>query len=91
MLSGNPTSADGTDLLEALPVNYRPPSAFGRAIPTSLYFYHADPSQPRSAARSRLPLAPRAPIPLSSPPRLTLPSASWLGRGRAHVRSVGGN
>ncbi len=35
-----------TDEVELLPVNYRPPSEFGVAIPTTPNVYNADPSEP---------------------------------------------
>jgi len=34
------------DILKDLPVNYRPPSALGIAIPLSHNIYNADPSKP---------------------------------------------
>ncbi|XP_074091514.1 cation channel sperm-associated auxiliary subunit beta-like isoform X4 [Macrotis lagotis] len=37
----------GFNIIKTLPVNYRPPSTMGLAIPTTDNFYHADPSKPR--------------------------------------------
>ncbi|KAM8807305.1 cation channel sperm-associated auxiliary subunit beta [Eudromia elegans] len=37
----------GFPILKELPVNYRPPSIYGIAIPISNNFYNADPSKPR--------------------------------------------
>ncbi|XP_066480131.1 cation channel sperm-associated auxiliary subunit beta [Tiliqua scincoides] len=36
-----------SSLLKNLPVNYRPPSKLGIAVPLAENFYHADPSKPR--------------------------------------------
>jgi hypothetical protein len=45
-LSGNAVDLDGTDLVQAMPVNYRPPSTDGNgvifAIPRSPYVYNVD-------------------------------------------------
>ncbi|XP_068800216.1 cation channel sperm-associated auxiliary subunit beta [Struthio camelus] len=42
-----PRDENGFLLLKELPVNYRPPSVHGIAIPLSDNFYNADPSKPR--------------------------------------------
>ncbi|XP_012859141.1 cation channel sperm-associated protein subunit beta [Echinops telfairi] len=44
--SGNHTDEFGFNMIKTLPVNYRPPSKMGIAIPITDHFYHADPSQP---------------------------------------------
>ncbi|XP_041121983.1 cation channel sperm-associated protein subunit beta-like [Polyodon spathula] len=44
---GNPVDSMGNKLLMDLPVNYRPPSQLGIAIPVSDNIYNADPSKPR--------------------------------------------
>ena len=36
----------GDEIIKDLPVNYRPPSNAGIAIPTSAHVYNADPSKP---------------------------------------------
>jgi len=41
-------------LIINLPTNYRPPSEFGRAIPTSPNMYNADPSKPRHFDKYKL-------------------------------------
>ncbi|XP_058847487.1 cation channel sperm-associated auxiliary subunit beta-like isoform X2 [Acipenser ruthenus] len=46
-LYGNPVDSMGNKLLMDLPVNYRPPSQLGIAIPVSDNIYNADPSKPR--------------------------------------------
>lgn len=46
-LAGSALQPDGTPLLELLPVNYRPPSRLGRAIPLCDSIYNADPTQPK--------------------------------------------
>uniref|UniRef100_H0WXX7 Cation channel sperm associated auxiliary subunit beta n=1 Tax=Otolemur garnettii TaxID=30611 RepID=H0WXX7_OTOGA len=38
--------SQGFNLIKTLPINYRPPSNMGIAIPLTDNFYHADPSQP---------------------------------------------
>nr|XP_013796374.1 PREDICTED: cation channel sperm-associated protein subunit beta [Apteryx mantelli mantelli] len=42
-----PKDENGFLILKQLPVNYRPPSVHGIAIPVSDNFYNADPSKPR--------------------------------------------
>uniref|UniRef100_A0A7N4NRA6 Cation channel sperm associated auxiliary subunit beta n=1 Tax=Sarcophilus harrisii TaxID=9305 RepID=A0A7N4NRA6_SARHA len=37
----------GYNIIKTLPINYRPPSSLGIAIPTTDNFYHADPSKPK--------------------------------------------
>ncbi|KAK6479134.1 cation channel sperm-associated protein subunit beta-like [Huso huso] len=46
-LYGSPVDSMGNKLLMDLPVNYRPPSQLGIAIPVSDNIYNADPSKPR--------------------------------------------
>ncbi|XP_029767315.1 cation channel sperm-associated protein subunit beta [Terrapene carolina triunguis] len=46
-LHGDPTDPYGFKLLKQLPVNYRPPSKLGIAVPLTDNFYNADPSKPR--------------------------------------------
>ncbi|XP_058511292.1 cation channel sperm-associated auxiliary subunit beta [Ochotona princeps] len=38
--------SQGFNMIKTLPINYRPPSNMGIAIPLTDNFYHADPSQP---------------------------------------------
>ncbi|KAL0226649.1 hypothetical protein P9112_013973 [Eukaryota sp. TZLM1-RC] len=40
-------SIDDTSVLEPLPVNYRPPSRYGKGIPVCDNIYNADPNKPR--------------------------------------------
>ncbi|KAG8514283.1 Cation channel sperm-associated protein subunit beta [Galemys pyrenaicus] len=44
--SGVHKDSQGFNLIKTLPVNYRPPSNMGIAIPLTDNFYHADPSKP---------------------------------------------
>ncbi|XP_004682098.1 PREDICTED: cation channel sperm-associated protein subunit beta [Condylura cristata] len=44
--SGIHKDSQGFNLIKTLPVNYRPPSNMGIAIPLTDNFYHADPSKP---------------------------------------------
>ncbi|KAM6202675.1 cation channel sperm-associated auxiliary subunit beta [Rhynchocyon petersi] len=44
--SGIHRDPQGFNMIKTLPVNYRPPSTMGIAIPLSDNFYHADPSKP---------------------------------------------
>uniref|UniRef100_A0A4X1SQF4 Cation channel sperm associated auxiliary subunit beta n=1 Tax=Sus scrofa TaxID=9823 RepID=A0A4X1SQF4_PIG len=44
--SGVHVDSQGFNMIKVLPVNYRPPSNMGIAIPLTDNFYHADPSQP---------------------------------------------
>uniref|UniRef100_A0A8D0MQ49 Cation channel sperm associated auxiliary subunit beta n=1 Tax=Sus scrofa TaxID=9823 RepID=A0A8D0MQ49_PIG len=44
--SGVHMDSQGFNMIKVLPVNYRPPSNMGIAIPLTDNFYHADPSQP---------------------------------------------
>jgi len=44
----NPRDSNGDEMIKDLPVNYRPPSTAGIAIPTSTHVYNADPSKPMS-------------------------------------------
>uniref|UniRef100_A0A8C8SLU1 Cation channel sperm associated auxiliary subunit beta n=1 Tax=Pelusios castaneus TaxID=367368 RepID=A0A8C8SLU1_9SAUR len=46
-LHGDPIDQYGFKLLKQLPVNYRPPSKLGIAVPLTDNFYNADPSKPR--------------------------------------------
>ncbi|XP_067403186.1 cation channel sperm-associated auxiliary subunit beta [Emydura macquarii macquarii] len=46
-LHGDPEDQYGFKLLKQLPVNYRPPSKLGIAVPLTNNFYNADPSKPR--------------------------------------------
>ncbi|EMP39875.1 Cation channel sperm-associated protein subunit beta [Chelonia mydas] len=46
-LHGDPKDPYGFKLLKQLPVNYRPPSKLGIALPLTDNFYNADPSKPR--------------------------------------------
>ncbi|XP_059579159.1 cation channel sperm-associated auxiliary subunit beta [Alligator mississippiensis] len=46
-LHGDPKDDHGFKLLTQLPVNYRPPSVLGIAVPLTDNFYNADPSKPR--------------------------------------------
>ncbi|KAM9149409.1 cation channel sperm-associated auxiliary subunit beta [Pangshura tecta] len=46
-LHGDPKDPYGFKLLKQLPVNYRPPSKLGIAVPLTDNFYNADPSKPR--------------------------------------------
>ncbi|XP_074853582.1 cation channel sperm-associated auxiliary subunit beta [Carettochelys insculpta] len=46
-LNGDPEDSYGFKLLKQLPVNYRPPSKLGIAVPLTDNFYNADPSKPR--------------------------------------------
>uniref|UniRef100_W5N6L5 Cation channel sperm associated auxiliary subunit beta n=1 Tax=Lepisosteus oculatus TaxID=7918 RepID=W5N6L5_LEPOC len=46
-LHGDPRDSKGVKRLIDLPVNYRPPSQLGIAIPVSDNIYNADPSRPR--------------------------------------------
>nr|XP_045361683.1 cation channel sperm-associated protein subunit beta [Camelus bactrianus] len=45
-ISGVHTDSQGFNMIQVLPVNYRPPSNMGIAIPLTDNFYHADPSKP---------------------------------------------
>ncbi|XP_012868783.1 PREDICTED: cation channel sperm-associated protein subunit beta [Dipodomys ordii] len=45
-LSGEHQDSQGFNRIKTLPVNYRPPSNMGIAIPLTDNFYHADPSKP---------------------------------------------
>ncbi|KAM6171902.1 cation channel sperm-associated auxiliary subunit beta [Erethizon dorsatum] len=45
-ISGVHEDSQGFNLIKTLPVNYRPPSIMGIAIPLTDNFYHADPSKP---------------------------------------------
>ncbi|XP_013372598.1 PREDICTED: cation channel sperm-associated protein subunit beta isoform X2 [Chinchilla lanigera] len=45
-ISGVHKDSQGFNLIKTLPVNYRPPSIMGIAIPLTDNFYHADPSKP---------------------------------------------
>eukprot|EP01135_Chromosphaera_perkinsii_P009742 Nk52_evm7s1869 gene=Nk52_evmTU7s1869 len=45
ILYGDPKEKDGTHRLEFLPVNYRPPSYMGAAIPLTDNIYNGDPSE----------------------------------------------
>ncbi|XP_023394132.1 cation channel sperm-associated protein subunit beta [Pteropus vampyrus] len=45
-ISGVHTDSQGFNMIKTLPVNYRPPSNMGIAIPLTDNFYHADPSKP---------------------------------------------
>ncbi|KAM5338941.1 cation channel sperm-associated auxiliary subunit beta [Glossophaga mutica] len=45
-LSGVHTDSQGFNMIKTLPINYRPPSNMGIAIPLTNNFYHADPSKP---------------------------------------------
>ncbi|KAI5937037.1 Cation channel sperm-associated protein subunit beta [Manis javanica] len=45
-ISGIHKDRQGFNLIKTLPVNYRPPSNMGIAIPLTENFYHADPSKP---------------------------------------------
>ncbi|GAB5573104.1 cation channel sperm-associated protein subunit beta isoform X8 [Prionailurus iriomotensis] len=44
--SGIHKDSQGFNMIKTLPVNYRPPSNMGIAIPLTDNFYHADPSKP---------------------------------------------
>ncbi|XP_069349188.1 cation channel sperm-associated auxiliary subunit beta [Eulemur rufifrons] len=45
-ISGVHRDSQGFNLIKTLPINYRPPSNMGIAIPLTDNFYHADPSKP---------------------------------------------
>ncbi|KAM4853789.1 cation channel sperm-associated auxiliary subunit beta-like [Thomomys bottae] len=45
-ISGEHHDSQGFNMIKTLPVNYRPPSNMGIAIPLTDNFYHADPSKP---------------------------------------------
>ncbi|KAF6129148.1 cation channel sperm associated auxiliary subunit beta [Phyllostomus discolor] len=45
-LSGVHKDSQGFNMIKTLPINYRPPSNMGIAIPLTDNFYHADPSKP---------------------------------------------
>ncbi|XP_014645982.1 PREDICTED: cation channel sperm-associated protein subunit beta [Ceratotherium simum simum] len=45
-ISGVHKDSQGFNLIKTLPINYRPPSNMGIAIPLTDNFYHADPSKP---------------------------------------------
>ncbi|XP_051682082.2 cation channel sperm-associated auxiliary subunit beta isoform X1 [Oryctolagus cuniculus] len=45
-IQGVHRDSQGFNMIKTLPVNYRPPSNMGIAIPLTDNFYHADPSQP---------------------------------------------
>ncbi|XP_055989292.1 cation channel sperm-associated auxiliary subunit beta [Sorex fumeus] len=45
-IKGVRKDSQGFNLIKTLPVNYRPPSNMGIAIPLTNNFYHADPSKP---------------------------------------------
>ncbi|XP_006839696.1 PREDICTED: cation channel sperm-associated protein subunit beta [Chrysochloris asiatica] len=45
-ISGIYNDNQGFNMIKTLPVNYRPPSQLGIAIPLTDHFYHADPSKP---------------------------------------------
>uniref|UniRef100_A0A673V009 Cation channel sperm associated auxiliary subunit beta n=1 Tax=Suricata suricatta TaxID=37032 RepID=A0A673V009_SURSU len=45
-ISGIHKDRHGFNRIKTLPVNYRPPSKMGIAIPLTDHFYHADPSKP---------------------------------------------
>uniref|UniRef100_A0A8C8ZP01 Cation channel sperm-associated protein subunit beta n=1 Tax=Prolemur simus TaxID=1328070 RepID=A0A8C8ZP01_PROSS len=45
-ISGVHRDSQGFNLIKTLPINYRPPSNMGVAIPLTDNFYHADPSKP---------------------------------------------
>uniref|UniRef100_A0A8C9HDP0 Cation channel sperm associated auxiliary subunit beta n=2 Tax=Piliocolobus tephrosceles TaxID=591936 RepID=A0A8C9HDP0_9PRIM len=45
-ISGVHKDSKGFNLIKTLPINYRPPSNMGIAIPLTDNFYHADPSKP---------------------------------------------
>ncbi|KFO18277.1 Cation channel sperm-associated protein subunit beta [Fukomys damarensis] len=45
-ISGVHKDSQGFNQIKTLPVNYRPPSIMGIAIPLTDNFYHADPSEP---------------------------------------------
>nr|XP_045011522.1 cation channel sperm-associated protein subunit beta [Jaculus jaculus] len=45
-ISGVHKDSQGFNMIKTLPVNYRPPSHMGVAIPLTDNFYHADPSKP---------------------------------------------
>ncbi|XP_077636964.1 cation channel sperm-associated auxiliary subunit beta [Crocuta crocuta] len=45
-ISGVHKDSQGFNMIKTLPVNYRPPSNMGIAIPLTDNFYHADPSKP---------------------------------------------
>nr|XP_023402414.1 LOW QUALITY PROTEIN: cation channel sperm-associated protein subunit beta [Loxodonta africana] len=45
-ISGIHKDDQGFNMIKTLPVNYRPPSKLGIAIPLTDNFYHADPSKP---------------------------------------------
>ncbi|XP_075387755.1 cation channel sperm-associated auxiliary subunit beta [Tenrec ecaudatus] len=44
--SGNHMDEFGFNTIKTLPINYRPPSKMGIAIPVTDHFYHVDPSKP---------------------------------------------
>ncbi|KAM7158738.1 cation channel sperm-associated auxiliary subunit beta [Molossus nigricans] len=46
-ISGVHEDSQGFNMIKTLPVNYRPPSNMGLAIPLTDNFYHADPSKPK--------------------------------------------
>ncbi|XP_054422951.1 cation channel sperm-associated auxiliary subunit beta [Pteronotus mesoamericanus] len=45
-ISGVHKDSQGFNMIKTLPINYRPPSNMGIAIPLTDHFYHADPSKP---------------------------------------------
>nr|XP_020731646.1 cation channel sperm-associated protein subunit beta isoform X2 [Odocoileus virginianus texanus]XP_020731647.1 cation channel sperm-associated protein subunit beta isoform X2 [Odocoileus virginianus texanus]XP_020731648.1 cation channel sperm-associated protein subunit beta isoform X2 [Odocoileus virginianus texanus]XP_020731649.1 cation channel sperm-associated protein subunit beta isoform X2 [Odocoileus virginianus texanus] len=45
-MSGVYMNSQGFNMIKVLPINYRPPSNMGIAIPLTDNFYHADPSKP---------------------------------------------
>uniref|UniRef100_A0A8B9XXI0 Cation channel sperm associated auxiliary subunit beta n=1 Tax=Bos mutus grunniens TaxID=30521 RepID=A0A8B9XXI0_BOSMU len=45
-MSGVYVNSQGFNMIKVLPINYRPPSNMGIAIPLTDHFYHADPSKP---------------------------------------------
>uniref|UniRef100_A0A2K6TNU9 Cation channel sperm associated auxiliary subunit beta n=1 Tax=Saimiri boliviensis boliviensis TaxID=39432 RepID=A0A2K6TNU9_SAIBB len=45
-ISGVHKDSRGFNLIKTLPINYRPPSNMGIAVPLTDNFYHADPSKP---------------------------------------------
>ncbi|XP_019497842.1 PREDICTED: cation channel sperm-associated protein subunit beta [Hipposideros armiger] len=45
-ISGVHKDSQGFNMIKTLPINYRPPSNMGIAIPLTDNFYHADPSKP---------------------------------------------
>ncbi|XP_059771801.1 cation channel sperm-associated auxiliary subunit beta [Balaenoptera ricei] len=45
-ISGVHMDSQGFNMIKVLPINYRPPSNMGIAIPLTDNFYHADPSKP---------------------------------------------